>query len=216
MPIGEDGRRDLERIDILDLELLNEHLLQLIQGETIQAPEFDFVTGTRKSETHPMRVEAGQPIIIEGIHGLNDQLTSAVPRDMKFKIYISALTTLNLDDHNRIRTTDARLLRRIVRDNLFRGTPPEDTMLMWDSVRRGEEKYIFPYQEQADAMVNTSLIYELSALKVWAEPLLFAVPKDSEEYAEAKRLLKFFDYFLPVDNDGIPNNSLLREFIGGG
>lgn len=216
VPIGEDGRRDLERIDILDLELLNEHLLKLIQGETIQAPEFDFVTGTRKAETHPMRVEAGQPIIIEGIHGLNDQLTSAVPRDMKFKIYVSALTTINLDDHNRIRTTDARLIRRMVRDYLFRGTPPEETMLGWDSVRRGEEKYIFPYQEQADAMFNTSLAYELPIMKKYVYPMLHAVPPESPCYTRARRLVKFLNYFRTTDvEDEIPVNSILREFIGG-
>ena len=163
-----------------------------------------------------MRVEKGQPIIIEGIHGLNDTLTSAVPRDVKFKIYISALTAINLDDHNRIRTTDARLLRRIVRDYLFRGTPPEETMLSWDSVRRGEEKYIFPYQEQADAMFNSSLAYELPILKKYVYPMLHAVSQDSPCYTRARRLVKFLNYFSATDvEDEIPINSILREFIGG-
>ena len=216
IPLEPDGTRDLERIDILDLELLNEHLIRLLEGETIDAPEFDFVSGKRRKETHPIRVEKEQPIIIEGIHGLNDQLTAAVPRDVKFKIYVSALTTLNLDDHNRIRTTDARMLRRMVRDHLFRGTPPEETMLGWDSVRRGEEKYIFPYQEQADAMFNSSLIYELPVMKKYAYPMLSAVGPDSPCYTRARRLVKFLNYFTPCETeDEIPLNSILREFIGG-
>jgi len=177
IPFEPDGTRDLERIDILDLELLNEHLIKLLQGETIAAPEYDFVSGMRKKETHPVSVEAGQPIIIEGIHALNDELTAAVPREMKFKIYVSALTTINLDDHNRIRTTDARLLRRMVRDYLFRGTKPEETLMNWDSVRRGEEKYIFPYQEQADAMFNTSLVYELPIMKNTYIPCSMPCPR---------------------------------------
>lgn len=216
VPVEADGRRDLERIDILDLELLNAHLLELLQGKTVAAPEYDFVAGKRRAQTHPMSVEAGQPIIIEGIHGLNDMLTSAVPREMKFKIYVSALTTMNLDDHNRIRTTDARLLRRMVRDYLFRGTPPEETMLGWDSVRRGEEKYIFPYQEQADAMFNTSLAYELPIMKKYVYPMLNAVTPDSPCYTRARRLVKFLNYFRTTDvEDEIPVNSILREFIGG-
>ena len=216
IPLEPDGTRDLERIDILDLDLLNEQLLQLLRGETIQAPEFDFVSGKRKAETHALAVEEGQPIIIEGIHGLNDRLTSAVPRDMKFKIYVSALTTLNLDDHNRIRTTDARLLRRIVRDYLFRGTSPEETMRGWDSVRRGEEKYIFPFQEQADVMFNTSLVYELPVMKKYVYPVLRAVTPDSPCYTRARRLVKFLNYFHTGDVEAeIPVNSILREFIGG-
>ena len=216
VPLEADGTRDLERIDILDLALLNEHLPRLLEGETIQAPEYDFVSGKRKAETHPMTVGENQPIIIEGIHGLNDELTSAVPRELKFKIYLSALNTLNLDNHNRIRTTDARLLRRIVRDYLFRGTPPEETMLGWDSVRRGEEKYIFPYQEQADAMFNTTLAYELPIMKKYVYPILKAVSVESPCYTLAMRLVKFLDYFRTADvEDEIPVNSILREFIGG-
>ena len=216
IPLEADGRPDLERIETLDLPLLNEQLLQLLNGEVIAAPEFDFITGRRREGTHPIHVEAGQPIIIEGIHGLNDRLTASVPRDMKFKIYISALTTLNLDDHNRIRTTDARLLRRIVRDHLFRGTSPEETMLMWDSVRRGEEKYIFPYQEQADAMFNSSLAYELPIMKKYVYPVLLEVGGESPCYTRARRLVKFLNYFSVADvEDEIPVNSILREFIGG-
>ena len=178
-------------------------------------PEFDFVVSRRKATTHPLTVEAGQPIIIEGIHGLNDRLTASVPEEMKFKVYISPLTVLNLDDHNRIRTTDARLLRRIVRDNLFRGTPPEDTMAMWGSVRRGEERYIFPFQEKADAMFNSSLTYELSIMNKYAYPALQAVPPESPHYTLARRLVKFLNYVETADvEDEIPVNSILREFIG--
>ncbi|MGI6238705.1 MAG: nucleoside kinase [Christensenellales bacterium] len=216
VPVDENGMRDLERLDILDIKLLNEHLLQLLRGDTIQAPEFDFVTGTRRAQTHAMRVLEDEPIIIEGIHGLNDELTSLVPREMKFKIYVSALTTLNLDDHNRIRTTDARLLRRMVRDYLFRGTPPEETMERWESVRRGEEIYIFPYQEHADAMFNSSLTYELPIMKKYVYPLLRAVQPESACYTMARRLVKFLNYIRTADvEDEIPVNSILREFIGG-
>ena len=159
---------------------------------------------------------ADQPIVIEGIHGLNDELTESVPRELKFKIYISALTMLNLDDHNRIRTTDARLLRRIVRDYQFRGTVPEDTMAMWPSVRRGEENYIFPYQEQADAMFNSALAYELPILKKYAYPMLCRIGPESECYTLARRLVKFLNYIRAADvEDEIPINSILREFIGG-
>ena len=216
VPLGPDGRRDLERLDILDLTLLNEQLLMLLRGETVHAPIFDFPSGTRKAETHEMRAAPGEPIIIEGIHGLNDELTSAVPREMKFKIYVSALTTLNLDDHNRIRTTDVRLLRRIVRDYLFRGTMPEETMAAWGSVRRGEEKYIFTYQEQADAMFNSSLSYELPIMKKYVYPMLRAVKSESACYTMARRLVKFLNYIRTADvEDEIPVNSILREFIGG-
>lgn len=211
-----DGSLDLERLDTLDVALLCDHLPRLLAGKEVQMPEYDFKTGTRMERTHPLRVEAGQPIIIEGIHGLNEALTQSVPRSMKFKIYISALTMLNLDDHNRIRTTDARLLRRIVRDSQFRGTPPEDTMAMWASVRRGEEKYIFPFQEEADVMFNSSLSYELPIMKKYAFPLLSAVQPTSPYFTLAQRLLKFLNYILAADvEDEIPVNSILREFIGG-
>lgn len=216
LPRESDGSIDLERLDTLDVPLLCEHLPRLLAGEEVQIPEYDFKSGMRMTHTHPMKVEAGQPIIIEGIHGLNDQLTRSVPREMKFKIYISALTMLNLDDHNRIRTTDARLLRRIVRDNLFRGTLPESTMAMWPSVRRGEENYIFPFQEEADAMFNSSLAYELPIMKKYAYPLLCAVQPESPYYTLARRLVKFLNYIQMADvEDEIPVNSILREFIGG-
>jgi len=216
LPLEEDGSIDLERLDTLDVALLCEHLPKLLAGEAVEVPEFDFKRGVRSERTHRMQVEMGQPIIIEGIHGLNDALTQTVPREMKFKIYISALTMLNLDDHNRIRTTDARLLRRIVRDNLFRGTLPEKTMEMWPSVRRGEENYIFPYQEEADVMFNSSLAYELPIMKKYAYPLLCAVQPESPHYTMARRLVKFLNYIHAADvEDEIPVNSILREFIGG-
>ncbi len=216
IPVDENGQRDLERLDTLDVPLFNDHLVRLLQGETVDVPLFDFSNGRRSDKTHAIHVDADQPIIIEGIHGLNDELTRDIARNLKFKIYISALTTLNLDDHNRIRTTDARLLRRIVRDSQFRGTPPEDTMAMWASVRRGEEKYIFPFQEEADVMFNSSLSYELPIMKKYAFPLLSAVQPTSPYFTLAQRLLKFLNYILAADvEDEIPVNSILREFIGG-
>ena len=216
LPREPDGSLDLERIDALDLDLLGDHLPRLVRGETVRTPEFDFKTGKRRAESYPFAVEQGQPIIIEGIHGLNDRLTATIPAYLKFKVYISPLTMLNLDDHNRIRTTDARLLRRIVRDNLFRGTPPEDTMAMWASVRRGEEKYIFPFQENADVMFNSALTYELAIMKKYAYPRLLTITEDSPCYTMARRLVKFLNYIQTADvEDEIPVNSILREFIGG-
>ena len=216
LPLEPDGTVDLERLDALDVPLLCEHLPLLLEGKTVDVPTFDFKTGTRGKKTHRVRVEKGQPIIIEGIHGLNDALTASVPREMKFKIYISALTTLNLDDHNRIRTTDARLLRRIVRDHNFRGTPPEETIAMWSSVRHGEDNYIFPFQEEADVMFNSSLPYELMVMKKYAYPALKEIKPDSPHYTLARRLVKFLNYIRVADvEDEIPLNSLLREFIGG-
>ena len=216
IPLEPDGSLDLERIETLDVDLLCDHLERLLRGETVQVPEFDFRLGKRTERTHDFYVEPGQPLIIEGIHGLNDRLTVTVPRHLKFKVYISALTMLNLDDHNRIRTTDARLLRRIVRDFQFRGTPPEATMDMWPSVRRGEEKYIFPFQEEADVMFNSSLAYELPIMKKYAYPALLAITPDSPHYTLAQRLVKFLNYIQTADvEDEIPVNSILREFIGG-
>ena len=216
LPIEPDGSVDLERIDTLDTDLISNHLRRLMAGETVQMPAYDFHRGMRSEITHPFRVEEGQPIIIEGIHGLNEKLTEGIDASLKFKIYISALTMLNLDDHNRIRTTDARLLRRIVRDQQFRGTLPEETMAMWDSVRRGEEKYIFPYQEQADVMINSSLTYELAIMKKYAYNTLCAIAPSSPHYTLARRLVKVLNYIQTADvEDEIPVNSLLREFIGG-
>ena len=216
LPREADGSIDLERMDTLDIALLNEHLPRLLAGETVELPEYDFTTGNRTAHTHPMQLAEGQPLIIEGIHALNDALTVSVPRESKFKIYVSALTMLNLDDHNRIRTTDARLLRRIVRDNLFRGTPPEGTMAMWESVRHGEDHYIFPFQEEADALFNSALNYELPVLKRHAWAQLKAVQPDSPYFTLAGRLIKFLNYIPDVDvEDEVPLNSILREFIGG-
>ena len=216
IPLEPDGTRDFERIETLDIPLLCDHLARLLAGERVELPEFDFKTGTRAPHTHPLKVEGDQPIIIEGIHGLNDRLTASVAPEMKFKVYISPLTMLNLDDHNRIRTTDARLLRRIVRDYQFRGTPPEETLAMWASVRRGEENYIFPFQEKADAMFNSSLTYELCIMKKYAYPALQAVGPESPYYTLARRLVKFLNYIQTADvEDEIPVNSILREFIGG-
>ena len=216
LPREPDGSVDLETIDALDVKLLCEHLPRLLAGETVDMPMFDFVVSRRAAKTHPLTVEPGQPIIIEGIHGLNDRLTATVPTDMKFKVYISPLTMLNLDDHNRIRTTDARLLRRIVRDYKFRGTPPEETMDMWASVRRGEERFIFPFQEQADAMFNSALTYELCIMKKLVYPALLGVAPESPNYTLARRLVKFLNYIETADvEDEIPVNSILREFIGG-
>ena len=216
IPLDEDGQRDLERLDTLDVPLFNDHLVRLLQGEPVRTPLFDFKTGRRSEKTHLMHVEGDQPIIIEGIHGLNNELTRDVARNLKFKVYISALTTLNLDDHNRIRTTEARLLRRMVRDYNFRGTPPEDTMAMWKSVRRGEERYIFPYQEEADVVFNSSLVYEIAMLKKYVFPMLQRIGVESPYYTMAHRLIKFLNYFMTSDaEDEIPLNSILREFIGG-
>ena len=216
LPVEADGSVDLERIDTLDTPLISEHLKRLMAGEKVAVPTYDFKSGSRTEKTHDMWVEPGQPIIIEGIHGLNDKLTEGIERSAKFKIYISALTMLNLDDHNRIRTTDARLLRRIVRDMQFRGTTPESTMSMWKSVRHGEESYIFPFQEQADAMFNSSLTYELAIMKKYAYSALREITPESPHYTLAQRLVKFLNYIRPADvEDEIPVNSLLREFIGG-
>ncbi len=190
-------------------------MLALLRGERVELPSFNFKTGKREYKGVYKQLGAGDILVIEGIHGLNDALSYALPRESKFKIYISALTQLNVDEHNRISTTDGRLIRRIVRDARTRGTAAKDTIAMWPSVRRGEEENIFPFQEDADVMFNSALIYELSVLKQFAEPLLFGIGRDCAEYAEAKRLLKFLNYFLGVSSEGVPNNSILREFVGG-
>ena len=216
LPREADGSVDLERIDALDVELFADHLRRLMAGEVVDMPEFDFTVGRRTERTHSFHVEKGQPIIVEGIHGLNEKLTEGIDRSLKFKIYISALTMLNLDDHNRIRTTDARLLRRITRDYQFRGTPPEETIAMWKSVRNGEDNYIFPFQEEADAMINSSLTYELAFMKKFAYPALRAVEPSNPHYTLAQRLVKFLNYIQTADvEDEIPVNSILREFVGG-
>ena len=189
---------------------------ELLAGKTVNLPIFNFKTGKREYKDKLMTLGKDDVLVIEGIHGLNDKLSYSLPIESKFKIYISALTQLNIDEHNRIPSTDGRLIRRLVRDARTRGASATKTISMWPSVRRGEEKNIFPYQEYADVMFNSSLIYELAVLKQYVEPLLLGVSKDSPEYVEAKRLLKFLDYFVGIGNDNVPTNSLLREFIGGG
>lgn len=214
-PRDENGELDLECLESLDVELFNHDMNELLAGKTVNLPIFNFKTGKREYRDKIMTLGKDDVLVIEGIHGLNDRLSYSLPQESKFKIYISALTQLNIDEHNCLPTTDGRLIRRIVRDARTRGTSARETIAMWDSVRRGEEKYIFPFQEGADVMFNSALIYELAVLKLYAEPLLFSLDRDSEEYLEAKRLLKFLDYFLPMPGDGINQNSILREFIGG-
>lgn len=214
-PRDENGELDLECLEALDVELFNHDMNELLAGKRVNLPIFNFKTGKREYKDKYMQLGPDDVLVIEGIHGLNDKLSYSLPVESKYKIYISALTQLNIDEHNCLPTTDGRLLRRIVRDARTRGASAKDTIAMWDSVRRGEEKYIFPFQEGADAMFNSALIYELAVLKLYAEPLLFAIDRNSEEYLEAKRLLKFLDYFLPMPGDMIGQNSILREFIGG-
>lgn len=214
-PLDVQGKPDFEALAAIDVELFNRHLLSLIAGREVTVPGFDFIKGERELEGRPLKLaEEGGLILIEGIHGLNEGLTPALPREQKFKIYLSALTQLNLDHHNRIPTTDSRIIRRIVRDNQFRSHTALQTIGRWPSVRRGEDRNIFPFQEEADVMFNSALPYELAVLKRFAEPLLAAIGVDREEYSEAKRLLKFLSYFLPLDAVEVPFNSILREFIG--
>ena len=218
LPLESDGRPDLEAITALDIPLLKECLSLLLNGKEAMMPRFDFSVSRRKDERYPLRLKETQPIILEGIHGLNPELHSGLDEGKISKIYISELTCLNLDHHNRIRTTDARLLRRIVRDHRFRNTPPEETLLMWDSVRRGEERWIFPYQEQADYVFNSVLHYELPVLKNDVYDLLRQIEPENPVYLTARRLLKILNYILPAPRDTekeIPPLSLLREFIGG-
>lgn len=214
-PLDEYGEKNYECLEAIDVEQFNKDMLALLRGERIELPVFDFKTGHREYKGDFLQLGPEDVLVIEGIHGLNDKLSYALPAESKFKIYISALTQLNIDEHNRIPTTDGRLLRRIVRDARTRGTSAKDTIARWPSVRRGEEANIFPYQEQADVMFNSALVYELACLKVYAEPLLFGIDKSEPEYLEAKRLLKFLDYFISVPSEDIPHNSLLREFVGG-
>ena len=214
-PLDEYGEKIYECLEAIDVEQFNKDMLALLRGERIELPVFNFKTGHREYKGDFLQLGPEDVLVIEGIHGLNDKLSYALPAESKFKIYISALTQLNIDEHNRIPTTDGRLLRRIVRDARTRGTSAKDTIARWPSVRRGEEANIFPYQEQADVMFNSALVYELACLKVYAEPLLFGIDKSEPEYLEAKRLLKFLDYFISVPSEDIPHNSLLREFVGG-
>ena len=215
-PRDENGDYDFETIDALDLDLFNDHLTRLINGETVNIPTFDFKKGTKHySDDKKLHLDDDEILVIEGIHCLNDKLTSKIPKENKFKIYISDLTVLNIDNFNRISTTDTRLIRRIVRDYNFRGYSAKETLDRWPSVNRGEQKNIFPYQEEADAMFNSSMVYELGVLAKYAKKLLAEIKQDEEEYSEARRIITFLEYFEEIDETPIPNNSLLREFIGG-
>ena len=214
-PKDENGNYNFECLEAIDVKQFNKDMLDLLAGKTVELPSFNFKTGQREYRGNVKTLGAEDILVLEGIHGLNDAMSYALPNASKYKIYISALTSINIDDHNRIPTTDGRLLRRMVRDARTRGTPAKRTIGMWASVRKGEEEYIFPFQESADAMFNSVLIYELAVLKQYAEPLLFGICKGEPEYYEAKRLLKFMEYFIGVSGDSIPKNSICREFIGG-
>lgn len=215
-PRDADGNYDFESIEAIDLELFNNDIKRLLNGETIECPEFDFHVGTKRYKGKTMHLAEDEILVVEGIHCLNDRLTSLIPQNQKYKIYISDLTVLNRDRINRISTTDTRLVRRIVRDHQFRGYSAEHTLKNWNNVNIGEEKNIFPFQEKADSMFNTSIIYELAALKDVAIPLLQEVKREEKEYAEAKRIIEILRYFESIPNEMIPRNSLLKEFLGGG
>lgn len=214
-PRDENGNYNFETIASLDVDLLTKHINQLLNGEEIDVPSYNFISGKREYHGHKLKIGEKDVLVMEGIHGLNGTLTGEIPEDAKYRIYVSALNQINLDEHNRIPSSDGRLLRRIVRDAMTRGNDARETISRWDSVRKGEEDNIFPYQEEADVMFNSAQVYEIAVLKQYAEPLLFAVPKDCPEYQEAKRLLKFLEYFLNIPSEAIPQTSLLREFIGG-
>lgn len=209
------GNYNFETIASLDVDLFTSHMKRLLRGESVEMPYYNFVTGKREHKGHFKQIGKNDVLVIEGIHGLNGILSQGLPDDSKYKIYVSALSQINLDEHNRIPSSDGRLLRRIVRDSMQRGNDARETISRWDSVRKGEERNIFPYQEEADIMFNSAQIYELAVLKQYAEPLLFAVPRDCPEFQEAKRLLNFLDYFLNIKSEDIPKTSILREFIGG-
>ncbi len=214
-PLDEYGNFNFESLYAIDLEQFNKDMTALLNGEAVQIPDFNFVSGRREYKGNLLKLGPEDILVIEGIHGLNDALSYSLPRESKFKIYISALTQLNIDEHNRIPTTDGRLLRRMVRDARTRGASAQKTISMWPSVRRGEDENIFPFQEDADVMFNSALIYELSVLKQYAEPILFGIDRNCDEYVEAKRLLKFLDYFIGAPSESVPKNSILKEFVGG-
>lgn len=214
-PRDADGKYNFECLEAIDVAQFNQDMCELLAGKTVEMPTFNFKAGRREYNGNTLKLGAEDILVIEGIHGLNDKMSYALPGESKYKIYISALTSLNVDEHNRIPTTDGRLLRRMVRDDRTRGTSAKQTIAQWASVRRGEEENIFPYQESADVMFNSVLIYELCVLKTYAEPLLYSIKKEDPEYFEAKRLLKFLDYFIGVSGESLPNNSIVREFIGG-
>jgi len=214
-PIDEFGKPDYECLESIDVRQINEDINLLLKGETVQIPEYNFYKKCREYTGNFIKLDENDVLVIEGIHGLNEKLTKQVPKESKFKIYISALTQININPHNRITTTDTRLIRRIVRDSQFRGFDAVNTIGIWESVLRGERKYIFPYQEEADIMFNSALVYELAILKPYVEPLLFKIDKSQTEYIEAKRLIKFMNNFLSINDKYIPQNSIIREFIGG-
>ncbi len=214
-PKDENGNYNFECLEAIDIELFNRDMSALLKGERVPLPTYNFRTGKREYKGGYKQLGKNDILVLEGIHGLNDRLSYTLPSSSKLKIYISALTQLNIDEHNSLPTTDGRMIRRMVRDARTRNITAKDTIKMWDSVRRGEEQYIFPFQEDADIMFNSALVYELAVLKQYAEPLLFQIGKECPEYTEAKRLLKFLDYFLPVPSEDVAQNSILREFIGG-
>lgn len=214
-PIDPEGDYDFEALEAIDIELFNKHLTKLLNGFEVEIPIYNFETGSRESVGQSMVMNKNNILVIEGIHGLNDKLTASISPDDKYKIYVSALTSMNIDDHNRIPSTDTRMIRRIVRDSQFRGCSAINTINRWPSVRRGEAKNIFPFQENADIMFNSSLIYEMCILRTYAEPLLMKLEPNNERYSEVKRLIEFLSYFLPIDAKDIPNNSIVKEFIGG-
>lgn len=214
-PKDENGQYNFECLEAMDIELFNQQMSALLRGEEVFMPTFNFITGTKEYKGNSLKLGPEDVLVIEGIHCLNDALSYSLPAENKFKIYVSALTQMNIDEHNRIPTTDGRLIRRMVRDARTRGASAQKTISMWPSVRRGEDENIFPYQESADVVFNSALIYELAVLKQYAEPLLFGIHPEDPEYLEAKRLLKFLNYFQGIDSNLIPGNSILREFIGG-
>ena len=214
-PLDENGNYDYESLYALDLELFNQQLQALLRGEEVELPRFNFSLGKKEYKGDKLKIEDNTILILEGIHALNPELTPHIPAERKFKIYVSALTTISLDDHNWIPTTDNRLLRRIIRDFNYRGYSARETISRWPSVRAGEDKWIFPYQENADVMFNSALLFEFAVLRLHAEPILMGVPRNCPEYCEAYRLLKFIKYFVPVQDKEIPPTSLLREFLGG-
>lgn len=214
-PLDSNGDFDYESLYALDLQLINEQFSALFRGDEVELPKYNFLTGKSEKSGKKMRLEERQVLVVEGIHALNPELTAQIPNEQKFKVYISALTTILLDDHNYIPTTDNRLLRRIIRDNKYRGVSAQETIKRWPSVRAGETKWIFPYQENADIMFNTAMLYELAVIKSQAVPLLEQVPENCEEYAEAYRLRKFLAYIKPISHRDLPPTSLIREFLGG-
>ena len=214
-PKDANGEYDYESIYALDLQLINDQFNALFRGEEVELPKYDFQTGKSKKSGKKLKMTPENVLVVEGIHALNPELTSQIPNEQIFRVYASALTTILLDNHNYIPTTDNRLLRRIIRDYKYRGVSAQETIHRWPSVRAGENKWIFPFQENADAMLNTAMLYELAVIKMQAEPLLQQVPENCEEYAEAYRLLKFLKYFKGIPYNNLPPTSLLREFLGG-